>query len=624
MGTAVNRFNEVGSALDDMAARTGVSVEALSQLEYAAQQTSTSMQSLQSGMVKMGAFLAQVEQGSADANRTLSQLGLTAAQFQNMPADSQLKLFADAIARVPPGAQQSVAAMKVFGKGAVDLLPMLNAGSAGIAAMMLEADKLGITMTSQSAAAAAQFGDSLDKLKATFNALVVQVGSQFAPVLTDLANSFSVLLAGNGDLIRTSITVTAVFGGVVIAMKALTAATRAYATAQAFAQGLAAGPMGWVKLAAGIGVAVASASYLNSKFDELNRTTEQSQATSSEAARVFVTDEQMKLEALRRTSAWAEATKAAGKALTAEEIDAHQDNQLATLRSQAEYRKLSDQIAITAAYTRQYVDAVNSMAGQYDTVVLPKSIALRNEIARMAFQFNEAERSGRTLALSFDRFENLKTAKLLDGSGWTTQFRSIGEELRILRGEITETELEFERMAAAGVDDRHIEALRQQTAERDRLRKQVEKERTDRESVASDRAARMEEERQSLIATRNEVMASFTTPLQKSVSEFAAKSKEVQAAVEAGKLDPKAAVKFLENEQKRLQAGLQNEQKQVISSAIDVRSEESNRMLVGLLNRGTVDPAAKTNSLIEQTNRYLFDLKTAIANQAMETKEFGS
>ena len=557
-----------------MSQRTGVSVEALSQLEYVTQQSATSMASLQTALIKMGGFLSAVKDGSAEANRTLSQLGLTAAQFQNMPADAQLRLFADAISSVPPGAQQSVAAMKVFGKGAVDLLPMLNAGSAGIAAMMLEADKLGITMTARSAAAAAQFGDSLDRLKATFNALVVQIGSQFGPVLTDLATTFSTLLADNGDMIRNTITLAAVFGAVTIAMKAMTYATQGYATAQAFVTALAAGPAGWAKLAVGLAAATAAASYLSGTFDDLNK----------------------KLD---------------------RQIEQNTGQQFALAGTAREFGNATNAL-------KQYVDAVESMAGQYESTVLPKSIALRNEIARMAFQFSQAERSGKQLALTWNEFQNLKTAKLLDGSGWTTQWRSITDELRILRGEITETELEFERMAEAGVDDRHIQALREQRAERDRLREQVDKEKADRESVAAGHAERMEAERQNLIATRNEVMASFTTPLQKSVAEFAAKSKEVRAAVEAGKLDPKAAVKFLENEQKRLQAGLQGDQKQVISSAIDIRSEESNRMLVGLLNRGSVDPAAKTNSLIEQTNRYLFELKTAIANQAVETREFGS
>lgn len=574
VGTAVNRFNEVGSALDDMSKRTGVSVEALSQLEYAAQQSSTSMATLQMGLVKMGAFLAAVKDGSADANRTLSQLGLTAAQFENMPADGQLRLFAEAISRVPPGAAQSVAAMKVFGRGAVDLLPMLNAGSAGIAAMMLEADRLGITMTARSAAAAAEFGDSLDRLKATFNALVVQIGSQFGPILTDLAETFSALLSDNGDMIRTTITLVAVFGAVVLATKAMTYATQAYATAQAFVMALAAGPAGWVKLAVGLAAATTAASYLNGQFSDLNR---------------------------------------------------QLDNQISqNTGQQSSLRATRAELTATTDAANRYANAVESMAAQYDTTVLPKSIALRNEIARMAFQFSEAEKSGRELALSWSQFENLKAAKLLDASGWTESFRSIGDELRILRGEITETELGFERMAAAGVDDRHIQALREQTAERDRLRQQVDQEKADRESVDAGHAERMASEKSNLIATRNEVMASFATPLQKSVAEFAAKSKEVKAAVEAGKLDPEAAVAFLENEQKRLAAGLQDEQKQVISSAIDVRSDESNRMIVGLLNRGTgKSPVDKTNALIAQTNGYLQDLKTVIASIKVESAEFG-
>lgn len=572
VGSAVAKFNEVGSALDDMAQRTGASVEALSQLRYAAEQSDTSIESLQAGIVKMGKFLTEATEGATDATRTLSALGLSARSLQGMTPDAQLKLFADAISRLPEGAARSTAAMKIFGKGAIDLLPLLNSGSDGISGLMKQADELGMTMTTDSAAAAAEFGDSLDRLKTTFTSLTVQIGSQFGPILTGLADTFSGFLADNSDLIRHTITLIAVFGAVSIAMKAMTFATQAYATAQAFAIALAAGPAGWAKLAIGIAAATAAASYMSGQFDNLNRKLDQ-------------------------------------------QVEKNSDTAASVRATASEYGNATQAL-------KKYVDAVQAMAGQYDSVVLPASVNLRNEVARMAFEFKEASRSGQTLALSLDRFENLKTAKLLDGSGWTAQFRSIGDELRILREEITETELEFEKMAQAGVDDKHIDALRQQTAERDRLRKQVQREREDSESVAAGHAERMAAERENLIATRNEVMASFTTPLQKSIAEFAAKSKEVKAAVEAGKLDPKAAVTFLENEQKRLQAGLQGEQKQVISSAIDIRSEESNRMLVGLLNRGTTDPAAKTNELITKTNQYLFDLKTVIANMALETKEF--
>ena len=50
---ATNTFADTGSALNDMSDRTGVSVERLSELGFAAEQTGTSMETVEGGIRKM-------------------------------------------------------------------------------------------------------------------------------------------------------------------------------------------------------------------------------------------------------------------------------------------------------------------------------------------------------------------------------------------------------------------------------------------------------------------------------------------------------------------------------------------------------------------------------------------
>jgi len=68
-GAATAVFMKVGDDLDKMAARTGMSVEALSQLKFAAQQSGTSIEDVEKAVRKMNEMLAKTKTGSAEAKQ---------------------------------------------------------------------------------------------------------------------------------------------------------------------------------------------------------------------------------------------------------------------------------------------------------------------------------------------------------------------------------------------------------------------------------------------------------------------------------------------------------------------------------------------------------------------------
>jgi len=115
-----------------MAKRTGVSVEALSTLSYAAKLSDTSIESVQGGLMKMAKLMGEVRSGSAQAAEKLQALGLSTTQMLAANPEQQLKMVADAIAGIADPSQQAAAAMEIFGKGAGDLLPLLQMGGKGI------------------------------------------------------------------------------------------------------------------------------------------------------------------------------------------------------------------------------------------------------------------------------------------------------------------------------------------------------------------------------------------------------------------------------------------------------------------------------------------------------------
>ncbi|MCL4733285.1 hypothetical protein KJZ71_05865, partial [Patescibacteria group bacterium] len=115
LGTA-KAFSDSGDALDKMSARTGVSVEALSELGYAADLSGTDMETLENGLRVMQKTLVEASQGSKGANEALARLGLTVQDLAKLSPDEQFKLLADRISRIQDPAARAAMAMELFGK----------------------------------------------------------------------------------------------------------------------------------------------------------------------------------------------------------------------------------------------------------------------------------------------------------------------------------------------------------------------------------------------------------------------------------------------------------------------------------------------------------------------------
>lgn len=161
-------FAEAGSAIADMSARTGVSAENLSALGYAAGMTGASIEDLERGLLMMQ------KKGFSTEN---------------------LAAVADKIAAMKDPAKRTAYAMEVFGKSGAKLIPMLSGGAAGLAEFQAEAERLGIVMSSEDAAAADALGDAMDQVKSTVKTTAIQIGAALAPALTALATQLSGVVA---------------------------------------------------------------------------------------------------------------------------------------------------------------------------------------------------------------------------------------------------------------------------------------------------------------------------------------------------------------------------------------------------------------------------------------------
>lgn len=182
--SAVFDFAESGAAIDDISKRTGASAEALSQLKYAAEQSGTSIEDVEKGGRKLGQVLYDANNGSKAAAASLAALGLSTKDLEGLSFEEKLMAVAEGLKGIEDDGARSAAAMDLLGKSGANLLPLMEDGAEGMRAMMTEADALGMTLSGDQAAAAAEFDDSWAKLKATLAGTGKIIGAALAPMLT--------------------------------------------------------------------------------------------------------------------------------------------------------------------------------------------------------------------------------------------------------------------------------------------------------------------------------------------------------------------------------------------------------------------------------------------------------
>jgi len=192
---SVTKVIDLGSSLTDLSARTGVSVEGLQRLEFAAKMSGGSLADVTTAIGKM-------QKGITEGDEVFRQLGLSLEGLRKLNPEQQFTAVAESIRKIQDPAQQTTAALAAFGKGALALLPAIKAGFVDVGK---EAERLGLIMSTNTAAAADELGDKLGVLGTMWDALTRNIGavivsSQSVHTLIDgLINVLGVLSAAVHD-----------------------------------------------------------------------------------------------------------------------------------------------------------------------------------------------------------------------------------------------------------------------------------------------------------------------------------------------------------------------------------------------------------------------------------------
>jgi len=180
--TALENADQVGK----LSQKTGELTEELSANVVAAKLGDVELRQLQLGYKTLG-------QQMAASSEVFRDLGINArAQDGSLRAlGDVMGDVADKFAAMPDGAEKANAAVKLFGKSGLDLIPMLNDGRLGLEAMRSETERLGVLIDKNMAKSADHFGDELDKIKFAAQGVALEIARQLLPDLLRMAKGIT-------------------------------------------------------------------------------------------------------------------------------------------------------------------------------------------------------------------------------------------------------------------------------------------------------------------------------------------------------------------------------------------------------------------------------------------------
>lgn len=198
LGFAIKKFGDMGDRLFELSVEANISVEALSELGYAAEQSASSLEAISRNIYLMGQFVSRVQNNANNAADSLEQLGLSFKDIAGLNTEQRFLILAEAVGRVGDAAKRSQLGRDVFGRGFRESQAFINKGAVAIEKLREAFRERGLTVSSADAAAADSFHDTLADVVSIGNRALFLLGAQLAPALEELLKRY--LAASKGLL----------------------------------------------------------------------------------------------------------------------------------------------------------------------------------------------------------------------------------------------------------------------------------------------------------------------------------------------------------------------------------------------------------------------------------------
>jgi hypothetical protein len=220
---------EAGVDLEKTAIRLGTTTEALQLLRSAGKKTGVDVESLDQGLGKLQVNLGKVlslkpkggggsglvgsvgeiqllgtRVGGAKTAATdpFHHIGLSAKELAKLQPEQQVAKISDAINKLGTHAEKSAAAVQIFGRGGLSMLPLIEKGSAGLEELFAQARASGNLLSKDTIENSKKFHIALLGAEGAIGSVKNTLGAALLPVVTNVLGKFTKFVSENRGQIK--------------------------------------------------------------------------------------------------------------------------------------------------------------------------------------------------------------------------------------------------------------------------------------------------------------------------------------------------------------------------------------------------------------------------------------
>ena len=169
-------------------ARLGISVQALRELSFAAEQSGLNARTLELAMQRMTRRVAEAAQGGGVAASALEELGLSAETLNTATPDQARLRIADGFEGVTNQADRVRLAFKLFDTEGVRLLNLIQNGSGAVRSLTSEFRQLAGEISAMDARGIEAVNDAMNSIRTSIRGAIDSLTVELAPAITTVAN----------------------------------------------------------------------------------------------------------------------------------------------------------------------------------------------------------------------------------------------------------------------------------------------------------------------------------------------------------------------------------------------------------------------------------------------------
>jgi len=210
---SIEAFGNLGRQVRELQRLTGGTAESLSALAYAASQTGVPAEKLSLALVKM-------EKATSGTGKAFDALGIS-TKDANGNVKEALPLFTEVqskISSMGDGTAKTAAVMGIFGRGAKDLIPLLNKNGTEMKELARQAAALGLVLSEKDLEAVKENVMAHRQFDAALKGVQVTIGRQLEPALTGMMQTLTNVLPTVMNLVQSFMSIPAPVLGVAAAL----------------------------------------------------------------------------------------------------------------------------------------------------------------------------------------------------------------------------------------------------------------------------------------------------------------------------------------------------------------------------------------------------------------------